>query len=232
LAGTSGSGKSTLLKLLPRLYDANAGTVQIDGTDVREYDLETLRDGIGVVEQNPYMFSGTIRQNISYGDRELFWDIVRGEDVSTANQRRIEEAAEAAGAHGFITDLPDGYDTEVGERGVKLSGGQRQRLSIARVLLNDPDIIVLDEATSDVDTETEEIIQRNLETLTENRTAFIIAHRLSTIQGADRIVVIEDGNIIETGCHDTLIDDDGTYADLWSAQTDIVDPRPVISADD
>jgi ATP-binding cassette subfamily B protein len=219
LAGTSGSGKTTLLKLLPRLYDVTQGSVRIDGVDVREYDLEALRDEIGVVEQDPYMFSGTVLENIAYGDRELFLSAVAGE-LSEQGRDRVVDAARAAGAHEFIVDLPDGYDTQVGERGVKLSGGQRQRVSIARALLNDPAIIVLDEATSDVDTETEEIIQRNLDRLCADRTAFVIAHRLSTIQGADRIVVMDEGEIVESGTHEQLVNSNGSYADLWELQTD------------
>jgi len=235
-AGTSGSGKSTLLKLPPRFYDVDEGAVTVDGTDVREFDLQTLRDRIGVVEQDPYMFSGTIRENVAYGDGDAFETVLehRGETPHAAEdvEAAIREAARAAGADEFIRDLPDGYDTMVGERGVKLSGGQRQRVSIARTLLNDPDVIVLDEATSDVDTETEQLIQENLEALTADRTAFVIAHRLSTIQDADRIVVMEDGEVIETGTHSGLVDDDGAYAGLWASQTDASRARGVAGADD
>ncbi|MFB6194386.1 MAG: ABC transporter ATP-binding protein [Halobaculum sp.] len=212
LAGETGAGKSTLLKLIPRFYDVNEGRVTVDGTDVREYDLRTLREHVGVVEQNPYMFSGTAEENVAYGDLSALTP--DGDPPSD----RVVEAAKAAEAHEFVTDLPDGYDTPIGERGVKLSGGQRQRLAIARALLNDPEIIVLDEATSDVDTETEEKIQRSLSRLIADRTAFVIAHRLSTIRDADRVVVVDDGEIIEEGSHTELVARDGDYADLWAKQ--------------
>ncbi|GGL38169.1 multidrug ABC transporter ATP-binding protein [Halarchaeum grantii] len=220
LAGTSGAGKSTLLKLLPRFHDPDRGAVRVDGTDVREYDLAALRSEIAVVEQNPYLFSGTVAENIAYGDADVLDAEWHGEDVDADAREAVVEAATAAEAHAFITDLPEGYDTLVGERGVKLSGGQRQRLAIARALLNDPAIIVFDEATSDVDTETEELIQESLERLIEDRTAFVIAHRLSTIRDADRIVVMEDGRVTETGTHETLLANAGGYADLWEAQVD------------
>jgi ATP-binding cassette subfamily B protein len=230
LAGTTGAGKSTLLKLIPRFYDVDAGAVEVDGVDVREYDLTALREHIGIVEQNPYMFSGTAAENIGYGDLSALdggdADTGAGDEraggtgtgAGAGPSERIVEAAKAAEAHEFITDLPEGYDTQIGERGVKLSGGQRQRIAIARALLNDPEIIVLDEATSDVDTETEELIQQSLRRLTADRTAFVIAHRLSTIRDADRVVVMEDGRVIEQGSHDELVEADGDYAALWARQ--------------
>ncbi|MFC7325958.1 ABC transporter ATP-binding protein [Halorubrum rutilum] len=219
LAGATGAGKSTLLKLIPRFHDVDDGEVRVDGTDVREYDLQSLRDAIAIVEQNPYLFSGTVAENIAYGDRETLEAEWAGEPDKSA-RARVERAAEAAAADEFIEDLSDGYDTQVGERGIKLSGGQRQRLAIARALLNDPEIIVFDEATSDVDTETEELIQESLERLVEERTAFIIAHRLSTIQNADEIVVMDQGRIVEQGSHEELVAGKGTYANLWQGQAE------------
>jgi len=232
LAGATGAGKSTLLKLVPRFHDVDSGAVRVDGVDVREYGLQSLRSEIAIVEQQPYLFSGTVAENIAYGDRgvldaEQVDDEVRGSDWETARDR-VREAAEAAQAHEFIRDLPEGYDTQIGERGIKLSGGQRQRVAIARALLNDPEIIIFDEATSDVDTETEDRIQESIEQLVADRTAFVIAHRLSTIQDADRIVVMDDGEIVERGSHTDLLAADGDYADLWHAQAD----DRAVSADD
>jgi ATP-binding cassette subfamily B protein len=221
LAGPTGAGKSTLLKLLPRFHDVDSGAIRVDGTDIREYSLRALREEIAIVEQNPYLFSGTVAENIAYGDRSILNAEWKGNgDADRTARDRIVEAARAAEAHEFISDLPKGYDTLVGERGVKLSGGQRQRLAIARALLNDPEIIVFDEATSDVDTETEELIQESLDRLIEDRTAFVIAHRLSTIRGADRIVVMDDGEITESGTHRELLEMEGEYAALWRAQAD------------
>ncbi len=218
LAGPTGAGKSTLVKLVSRFHDTDAGAVRVDGVDVREFDLDALREEVAVVEQNPYLFSGTVAENIAYGDRAAL-AAERSEDGAARD--RVVEAAKAAEAHTFVSDLPAGYDTLVGERGVKLSGGQRQRLAIARALLNDPAIIVFDEATSDVDTETEELIQQSLDRLIEDRTAFVIAHRLSTIRDADRIVVLDDGELVETGSHADLLAAGGDYADLWNAQADV-----------
>ncbi len=213
LVGPTGAGKSTVLKLLLRLYDVDDGAVRIDGQDVREVSLDSLRQAMGYVGQESYLFYGTVEENIGYGT----FDATREEVVA---------AAEAAEAHDFITNLPDGYETMVGERGVKLSGGQRQRIAIARAVLKDPDILVLDEATSDVDTETEMLIQRSLNRLTEDRTTFAIAHRLSTIKDADRIVVLEDGEIVERGTHEELLANEGLYAHLWGVQAGEIDELP------
>ena len=228
LAGATGAGKSTLVKLVPRLHDTDEGRVTVDGRDVREYDLQALREEIAVVEQNPYLFSGTVAENVAYGDSEVL-AAERGDGDADAARERVVAAADAAAADGFVSDLPAGYDTQIGERGVKLSGGQRQRIAIARALLNDPAIIIFDEATSDVDTETEEEIKASIDRLIEDRTAFVIAHRLSTIRDADRVVVLDDGEIVESGPHDRLVAQSGEYAALWDAQ---VDDARAIDADD
>ncbi|MDB2275016.1 ABC transporter ATP-binding protein [Halorubrum ezzemoulense] len=213
LVGPTGAGKSTVLKLLLRMYDVDEGSIEIDGQDVRDVTLKSLRRSIGYVGQSSYLFYGAVRENITYGTFD-------------ATDEEVREAAEAAEAHEFIQNLPDGYDTMVGERGVKLSGGQRQRVTIARAVLKDPDILILDEATSDVDTETEMLIQRSLDRLTEERTTFAIAHRLSTIKDADTILVLEGGQIAERGTHDELLDNDGLYAHLWGVQAGEIDELP------
>ncbi|MUV87628.1 ATP-binding cassette domain-containing protein [Natronomonas sp. CBA1123] len=213
LVGPTGAGKSTVLKLLLRLYDVDEGAIRIDGQDIRNVTLPSLRQHIGYVGQDTFLFYGTVRENITYGTFD-------------ADEEAVIEAAKAAEAHDFITNLPDGYDTMVGERGVKLSGGQRQRISIARAVLKDPAILVLDEATSDVDTETEMLIQRSLDRLTADRTTFAIAHRLSTIKDADTIVVLEDGEIVERGTHEDLLDEGGLYAHLWGVQAGEIDELP------
>jgi ATP-binding cassette, subfamily B, bacterial len=204
IAGPTGAGKSTLIKLLLRLYDVTGGAVRLDGHDLRDLSMADLRRNIALVSQDVYLFHGTIRENIAYG-----------KDIPLEGVMR---AAKLAQLHDFVASLPQGYDTLVGERGVKLSGGQRQRLSIARAIVKDAPLLVLDEATSSVDTETERAIQENLRTLTEGRTALIIAHRLSTIRNADRIIVLRDGRIAEEGHHDDLLARGGTYADLWHVQ--------------
>jgi len=195
----------------------DSGTIRIDGRDIREYDLQALRDEIAVVEQNPYLFSGTVAENIAYGDSDVLESERQG---SSSHRDAVVEAAKAAAADEFVSALPSGYDTQIGERGIKLSGGQRQRVAIARALLNDPSIIVFDEATSDVDTETEEQIKQSIDRLIADRTAFVIAHRLSTIRDADRVIVLDDGEIIESGTHETLIEEFGAYAALWDAQVE------------
>ena len=205
LVGPTGAGKSTALKLAMRLYDVDEGSVRIDGTDVRDVRLADLRSAIGYVSQDTFLFDGTIADNVRYGSFD-------------ASDEDVREAARVAQAHEFIEELPDGYETRVGERGVKLSGGQRQRIAIARTVLADPPILILDEATGAVDTETELAIQRSIEAITEDRTTLAIAHRLSTIRDADEILVLEDGEIIERGDHEQLLDRDGRYASLWSVQ--------------
>lgn len=206
LVGPTGAGKSTIIKLLLRMYDTDSGSVQIDGTNIKDLNPEDVRGSIGYVSQDPFLFDGSVADNVDYG-------------VFESERDDIIESAKVAEAHGFISNLPDGYDTEVGERGVKLSGGQRQRIAIARAVLHNPSIMILDEATSDVDTETEVLIQRSLNQITEQKTTFVIAHRLSTIKDADKILVIEDGSIVEQGKHEQLLNMDGLYANLWRVQS-------------
>ena len=205
LVGPSGAGKTSLLKLLMRFYDVRSGAVLVDGYDVRDLPVAFLRGQIGLVQQEPFLFNGTVRQNIVYSDL-------------SASHERVEAAARAARAHDFITRLPDGYDSWIGERGVKLSVGQKQRVSIARVLLKDPPIIIFDEATSNIDTETEVKIREALNELTNGRTTFIIAHRLATLHDVDRILVVERGTIVEEGHHEALMKRGGVYAGLYEAQ--------------
>jgi ATP-binding cassette subfamily B protein len=206
IVGSTGSGKSTLVKLLLRLYHVREGRIALDGIPIEEIRLEDLRASMGLVSQDVFLFHGTVRENIVYGS----WD---------ATDEQIEEAARLAEAHDFILGLPRGYDTVVGERGQKLSGGQRQRIAIARAILKDPPVLILDEATSAVDNETEAAIQRSLERISRDRTTVAIAHRLSTIRNADRICVLERGKIVELGTHDELIELGGLYAALWRVQT-------------
>ena len=206
LVGGTGSGKSTLIKLLLRFYDVTGGRILLDGVDIRELTLKELRRHVALVSQDVFLFHGTIRDNIAYGRQD-------------ASEAEIIEAARLSEADGFIRALPQGYDTLVGERGQRLSGGQRQRISIARALLTKAPILVLDEATSAVDNETEAAIQRSLERAAHDRTMLVIAHRLSTIRHADRIHVLDAGRIVEAGKHEDLVARNGTYANLWHIQT-------------
>jgi ATP-binding cassette subfamily B protein len=217
VAGPTGAGKSTLIKLLLRFYDVSSGAVRVDGHDVRDLALADLRRNIALVSQEVYLFHGTIRENISY---------VNGD----AAMEEVIRAAKLAQLHDFVVTLPQGYDTPVGERGIQLSGGQRQRLSIARAIVKDAPILILDEATSAVDTETERAIQQALRALTAGRTALIIAHRLSTIRHADRILVLRDGCVDEEGHHDELLARGGTYADLWHLQAGDLREESAISS--
>ena len=206
LVGPSGAGKTTLCNLLPRFYDVTGGRILIDGTDIREFTQKSLREAIGVVQQDVYLFAGTVHENIAYGK-------------PGATREEVIEAAKLAGAHEFISALPDGYDTYTGERGVRLSGGQKQRISIARVFLKNPPILILDEATSALDNESELIVQQSLEKLARGRTVFTIAHRLTTIKGADVIWVLTENGVEEMGDHKTLIDKGGIYAGLYAMYT-------------
>ncbi len=202
LVGPSGGGKTTLCSLIPRFYEVSAGQIRIDGTDIQSVTLHSLRDHIGVVQQDVYLFSGSVRENIAYGKAH-------------ATNEEIENAARMAGAHDFITSLPNGYDTYVGERGVKLSGGQKQRISIARLFLKNPPILILDEATSALDNESERLVQESLEKLAHGRTTFTIAHRLTTVRNADRILVLTENGIEEAGTHKDLIQKGGIYSELY-----------------
>ena len=206
IVGATGAGKSTVIKLLLRYYDVTAGRVMLDGIDLRELKQEDIRRAIGLVSQDVFLFYGTVRENIAYGDPDV-------------PDHRIIEAAKVAEAHEFVMQLPQGYDTVVGERGQKLSGGQRERLSIARAVLTDPPILILDEATASVDNETEAAIQRSLERIVIGRTTIVIAHRLSTVRNADMIYVLQDGQLAESGHHEDLLLHNGLYAALWRVQT-------------
>lgn len=214
IVGSTGAGKSTVVKLLLRLYEPTAGAIRIDGADVRDLTFGSLRGAMGYVGQDVFLFQGTVRENVAYGRPD-------------ASQDDVEAACGLAEADGFVRELPQGYDTVVGERGQKLSGGQRQRLSIARAIVRDPRILVLDEATSSVDNETEAAIQRSLEAVGRDRTVVVIAHRLSTVRHADRIHVLERGRVVETGTHDELVAGAGLYAALWRVQTGEASSTPV-----
>ena len=209
LVGRSGAGKTTITDLVARFYDPSEGRITLNGVDLRDYQLRSFRDLIGVVQQEVFLFDGTVFENIAYANRD-------------ASREEVIAAAQKANADEFIVELPDGYDSIIGERGVKLSGGQRQRLSIARALLANPQILILDEATSNLDTESEQLIQQSMNRLLLERTTFIIAHRLSTITHADQIVVMDEGEIVESGTHESLMDRDGAYAKMVRRQHEAV----------
>jgi subfamily B ATP-binding cassette protein MsbA len=214
LVGPSGAGKSTLVGLIPRFYDPQEGRITVDGHDLRTVTRQSLREQIAAVSQEVHLFNTTIRANIRYGRLD-------------APDDAVEAAARAANAHDFIAALPDGYDAEVGERGVKLSGGQRQRVAVARALLRDARLLLLDEATSSLDSASEALVQEALDRLMEGRTTFIIAHRLSTVQGADRILVLDEGRIVQAGTHEALVQREGLYRDLASYQFRVPEEEPV-----
>ena len=206
LVGNSGGGKTTLVNLLPRFYDVNKGAIKINGVDIRDYTLESLRDNIAVVFQDNFLFSGTIRDNILLGNQK-------------ATPEQLQKAVEMAYLDEFVSTLKDGLDTEIGERGILLSGGQKQRVAIARAFLKDAPIIILDEATSALDNKAEAIVQKAIDNLMQDKTVFVIAHRLSTIRNADQIVVINQGKIVEQGTHDELLNiDNGAYRTLYEMQ--------------
>ena len=202
LVGSSGAGKTTLCSLIPRFYDVTEGSIEIDGKDIRQVTLKSLRNHIGMVQQDVYLFSGTIYENIRYGKPD-------------ATREEVIAAAKNANAHDFIMSFPDGYDTDIGQRGIKLSGGQKQRLSIARVFLKNPEILIFDEATSALDNESERVVQESLEKLAKNRTTFVIAHRLTTIQNAQKILVLTEDGIAESGTHEELLEKGGIYEKLY-----------------
>ena len=203
LVGASGVGKTTLCSLIPRFYDVTGGTIRIDGLDIRKIKLDDLRNQIGIVQQDVYLFAGSIMENIRYGNPD-------------ATDEDVIRAAKRANAHDFIMSFPEGYDTDIGQRGVKLSGGQKQRLSIARVFLKNPPILIFDEATSALDNESEHVVQQSLEELAKNRTTFVIAHRLTTIRNAKRILVLTENGIEEEGSHEELIAKKGAYEALYN----------------
>ena len=206
IVGSTGSGKSTLIKLILRLYDSTAGEIKFDGKNIRDLELDSLRNKIGLVSQDIFLFEGTVFENIAYGNLD-------------AKDEEVWEAAKLSESDKFINLLPNKENTIVGERGQKLSGGQRQRISIARAILKNPEILILDEATSAVDNETEAAIQRSINTLKEGRTVIAIAHRLSTIRNAEIIYVLEEGKVVESGNHESLLETNGVYSKLWSVQT-------------
>jgi ATP-binding cassette subfamily B protein len=205
LLGLTGSGKTTVINLIPRFYDVSMGRITVDGHDVRDVSLPSLRKQIGVVLQENFLFSASVRENIAYGRPD-------------ASEEEVIAAAQAARAHDFITSLPYGYDTRVGERGITLSGGQKQRVAIARALLLDPRILILDDSTSSVDTETEHLIQQALARLMEGRTTFVIAQRLTTILRADQILVLQDGQVVQRGRHEELLQQGGLYKTIYDLQ--------------
>ena len=203
LVGPSGVGKTTLCSLIPRFYEVTGGNIKIDGMDIRKIKLDDLRNNIGIVQQDVYLFAGTIMENIRYGNPD-------------ATDEDVIRAARRANAHEFIMSFPDGYDTDIGQRGAKLSGGQKQRISIARVFLKNPPVLIFDEATSALDNESEKVVQQSLEDLARNRTTFVIAHRLTTIRNARRILVLTEKGIEEQGTHEELLAKKGVYESLYN----------------